>query len=751
MDRAWVVSLLLVLVVTPAGAEWTQLRAEGERTGAAGLAATPWDVIGQGQLPAPEYPWAFTTSPGLVAVGEAHMGVLWSVADRVSCILVTVEIPAASRWNVEQQTLEHCRNGHLIGYHAPDNLLILCSEGPAEAPILQARNASTGQLVWSASPGSFPGIHTAESWTCRGGALDEDGPSVVVAYAGWSNGRPTEAVAARHLVTTGGPRDIVALPAKQFMANQLGLAAAEPGLVEDTFPAEVVGTFHPLAVTLVQGGFVVTGHYCNSTCTDPETPDSNPVVEGALVAAAAWVGPDGTLAGTALAQPLEPAGVRSAAGSRWSASAFGESHLLMGANVLTIDPASAEPIRQSPSPMRENTAGQVTLAAPLAVDNLLILPGYRRVAAMDLNGDAAWTRPWGLDQQGVAVEDILVTAAGRLWVLASYPAGDTRALMASQLDAQTGREIQRLPLHAYGGIQANPTRMAKWVPLNETALLAVDDVGSVSFVAATLQPQHLQVSQRYPQPGDEVHATVPGMANATRLLVNWGDGSLQEFAPASRIGHRYEDAGARQIVLTRVLADGTTQTHTTLVDVGGTPPPRLSFIQEAFAPENQDMTWGVIGIAIALGGTALAVVRNQRRRSTLGRHLRALEAIRAGNQDSPLAGMDDLDAYERTMEQHLSSGRLDDAQFHALELRATRLQRAFRRSFLAPFHGRLDPRFERLVEAALEDGVVSDSEHALLLDAIAQQKDLGDEDRQKLARLVDARHRPATKQPTARS
>ncbi len=200
---------------------------------------------------------------------------------------------------------------------------------------------------------------------------------------------------------------------------------------------------------------------------------------------------------------------------------------------------------------------------------------------------------------------------------------------------------------------------------------------------ASLKP-HAEISDSTPAVGEEVQVdlsgTDPGVfGGATRYRAIWGDGAQTPWQPEPVLNHAYMDGG--DVTARLIAGNDANQTASTLVtfSVGATEP---NMIETAFARENQDLTFGILGILVALTGGVIGVGRRYRKRSRLQEELEALEAGFEETKSNPgecEAFLDNRKARARSL---LLDAVLTEEQFGVIESRVAELHRELRTTVL---------------------------------------------------------------------
>ncbi|HEX9767068.1 MAG TPA: hypothetical protein VGA36_09915, partial [Nitriliruptorales bacterium] len=174
-----------------------------------------------------------------------------------------------------------------------------------------------------------------------------------------------------------------------------------------------------------------------------------------------------------------------------------------------------------------------------------------------------------------------------------------------------------------------------------------------------------------------------------------------------------------------------------VVSVGGSAPPEATFLEQAFARENQDLTFGLLGLFVAVTGGAIAVSRQRLHKNRLQRELRAVNEVFVRLQDRPAACEAALNERRARIQNLLADGELDENQFHVLDRRLEELHRQIR-------VGTLDRRFQFLphgmvltLKDMLADGKITAWEHEHLVEALKRDTLMTDDQKRKLRDLID--------------
>lgn len=226
--------------------------------------------------------------------------------------------------------------------------------------------------------------------------------------------------------------------------------------------------------------------------------------------------------------------------------------------------------------------------------------------------------------------------------------------------------------------------------------------------------------ERFPPVGENVTLdlsdTEPGaFGPATRYRVDWGDGTVDGWQDSPTFRHAYDEPGNHTARL--MVGNDANQTAITFVTmrVGQTEP---NFIETAFKQENQEMTFGILGIAMALGGGLIGVARRYRERSRLQEELDAIDALFEETKHRPAeceAQLTERKAHARGL---LTDGYLTEEQFGVIENRIEELKRELRLGAVEQEFAFLPYSLVTALREMLEDGRVTRMEKDGFLTAL---------------------------------
>ncbi len=730
MRTATAVLLLGALLMTPAAsAAWTQHRGGPGSPGVVALDDAPLDVLGVHELPDPDAQLD-ERGPGIVATPDGLVGLFAVRGGNGGYLLMRLGgLPGLSYEPVFD--VDHSDDGStLIGYVPALDALLLCLNGSVDDDVLVALDASTGRTVWGISPtppvGSTPGatagvVDDVAAWRCDHAGIDEATDEIFILF-----GDDTQQHIEAHDLTTGELLWSAAVPATTYDASEV--------LELDLAPSRTGGTAYLYgSLTLSTTGLALHGFR-----------------QGALgegEAVIAWLDRDGGIAGGTTAKSVcSPGAVpisRPGGGPRMvdasvspAASGVRIAHVMCDGLVI-IDPEQREP-----TVVRLESATTESEMAPVAWSReWLVAPTDRAVhvlrASQPTGGQRVWS-PGGssqIDDVVIADEDAYLTVSAQ----GSNPLiteGISVSFQSSlvRLDLEAGQMTQRLDLPVEeNGFSLTPWEggLLAWHPEGPIIVLGEAPAGTVPGLA---------VSSSYPAVRETVTLTpsAPDPVSPVAWTVAWGDGLVETFQPGETIERSFDQERDLTVRLTAVHEDGTTATAETVLHVGGTPPQDLNALQTAFAPENQDMTFGVLGILVAVIGGLIALGRRRRSRGILQRELEAIDrAVELAGQDPSQqeAVLQERRAHVKGL---LVDGALDEAQFVVLERHIDELAQGLRVGLLEEELPFLPIGMARALQSMLSDGRISAWERDRFLDGLEAETRLSGEEKDAVRGLIEA-------------
>ncbi|MHB8605646.1 MAG: outer membrane protein assembly factor BamB family protein [Thermoplasmatota archaeon] len=310
--------------------------------------------------------------------------------------------------------------------------------------------------------------------------------------------------------------------------------------------------------------------------------------------------------------------------------------------------------------------------------------------------------------------DGVIVAGSTVYALAerAYGGNLSREGVLYALDFQDGRVLWRHELPSLTKDGYTSTRQMFSVSDHLLAVGGIDGTLTLFGTTAACLVASVDAASLYPEPGKpftvDLSKTAPGIggpANAYR--VDWGDGGSAGWQPSAKLTHTYATAG--DAVAHFVVRNAANQTASQMVTfhVGASPPQQLTALQVAFAPENQNLTFFVIGVVLTAVGALFGLLRLRHRRSRLAREIKAVDDVYARTRDNPTECEAALAHRKARAHELLFEGKLEDGHVGILENHIDQLARTVRLS-------QLDGRFDFLphgmvktLQKMLADGEIS--------------------------------------------
>lgn len=251
-----------------------------------------------------------------------------------------------------------------------------------------------------------------------------------------------------------------------------------------------------------------------------------------------------------------------------------------------------------------------------------------------------------------------------------------------------------------------------------------------------------EVPSAYPAPGEAVEVDLSGstagvQGPVTRFKAIWGDGHQTPWQSEPVMTHVFEQRG--NVTARFVVGNEANQTNSTTqtFHVGGQVPTEPNLLETAFQRENQDMTFGVLGIVLAVGGGAVGVARRHRKRSRLQDELDAVEEAYEETKDRPLECEAQLTERKTHARGLLLDGELDQEQFRVVEDRIEELLRELRLEAVEAFDF-LPHRLVTALREVVEDGQVTETEKEGVLAMLEDDDALTGEYKERVRAKIDA-------------
>lgn len=356
-----------------------------------------------------------------------------------------------------------------------------------------------------------------------------------------------------------------------------------------------------------------------------------------------------------------------------------------------------------------------------------------------VTGDILWQRTLLEDELAYSVIPVLVSE--RIAYVPTFQRGTSEGNRVGYeaIDLVTGarrwlwqHNVSVGPTGGFGNFPAHSDGLIVWSGWD--GILNV--VGTTN---ASIAPPAVP-SGEYPGVGETVTVDLSGgrpgaFGAATRYRADWGDGTLTDWQAEPVLEHAYRAPG--DVTARFQVGNDANQTASTFATyhVGA---PRPNVISKAFEPDNQDLTFGVLGVLLAVAGGGIGLLRVQRRRNRLTRELEAIEEGFAATRERPNACSAFLDERRARARSLLLDGKLDEGQFHLLEKRVDELSGQVRMAHLEDRFSFLPLGLVRQLERALADGRLSGWERSALLQAVASDATMTAEHKDKVRALVDS-------------
>lgn len=697
--------VLALLLLTPAAAAWEQYRGGSDRNGRLLLPAGPLDVVAVGHFPEG---WMTRYANGAPSVTTPH-GVFYLLLHADGrCELALMRDPLALA--VEELPLEGCTNGGmLLAYDAAQDLLFVCVTGEPSSKQLRALDARTLEMRWGVSAQGFGSASQPALWECQGGGFDPSTRELIVPfYAIGALEATTESRLASVDVRSGTLNWLREIPgASARTASGVGGLPEPVPAVSDT----------PRTVTITENGIVLMSVH---------------TAFARFSASMKMFDREGRPTHASLAS--SGAGLANIA-SHYAVGRGALAMLVYSNSLVLVNPQLGTVVQSAPLQSADSSTVYIWYPVGAWTADRIVVGLPHSVSAYEPGSLAlSWTYTEG---QNWEMREIVSSNRGETMLLMGRV--DTGEAQVVVLDTATGALQQRLPL-PFPAIDSGDGTWDGHIEVlpGEGILVSARD-GAVAFLAESDPAMRPSVSPTtsYPAIGEEVELSVSMPPDAAAVLVRWGDGEPETLEPGAPLRHSYARAGDVMYAITVVHADGRTGSTVGVLHVGATPPPELTALQTAFAPENQNLTFGVLGIVITILGAAVTIGRHRRRFARLERELSAVEEIRMLSTNDPRGAVLSLKAYRDKLPEDLARRRIDDSQYQILDIRSGRLLKVLRTRMLGPFDTRLSPRYHRLLDAAFEDAILHPNERDALVAALEHEERLDAEACGEIRRILD--------------
>lgn len=307
-------------------------------------------------------------------------------------------------------------------------------------------------------------------------------------------------------------------------------------------------------------------------------------------------------------------------------------------------------------------------------------------------------------------------------------------------DLETGDRLWRwtdIPAVGYeGGINFSPSKLAHGPGV---ALISAKD-GTVHVIGrtqASLGEPDVD-TERYPAPGEQVTIDASGaepgaFGEATRYMVDWGDGTVTGWQESPMFTHTYNETSEHEAQVYAGNAANQTSSTVVTMNVGGEEP---SWVGDQFQ-HHQDRTYGVLGLAVAVTGGAIGVARRYRERSRLQEELEALEdgfEDTRGNVGECEALLETRKARARSL---VLDGVLTEEQFGVIESRIGELRSQLRTELLDERLQFLPHGMVQSLKGMLADGEISAWEQDTFERLLEEDETLNEAQRETVRRLLE--------------
>lgn len=744
MARFGVLLAAILLAASPGSASrWDQEGGDSARSGVVDLPAGDLDVVASFDLADSQQ----VLSDGMgayVATPHGLIGLRLTVVEQTSSDIPVTNtdrpFSGCEFLRLDMATLQievlgggfACPSGaHLTAYDAVADELLVAVDGLPGEELLQAFRAGDGSKSWGYAPPLLPASAPPNPGTNQAdfimvGAWDSVSR---ILYAGFGEQSSGENLIVA--LQVDGRRE---LWKRSITAADLRGGPAEATPVKDLLGQTAgAGRFAPAWITLTTTGLVVTGSVSGEVggwTSGMVFLDLDGNVRGRLVAgesAAQEMAREGGIPGTVQHATNPAAAFRNLAAFRYANQ------------ILMVDPLTGVVVNMDNLPMYPGTSRQ---APPAWGRDHLLFPSTRSAVIYSSNGGerlAEWISPSTGTVAGIVLED-----GGSAYALVSKNTAEGLQAIVHRFDPATGMNQQDLRI--VGSLQAPTSSFQAW---RDQQLVQMPDASglfmwSESGVAAVLRVRvaaerpALEVDDPYAAIGSAIHPLVswPAGGGLESVSIAWGDGVTEELAPGDQPSRVYPLRGDYTIRVTGNYQDGTTATGSLVVHPGMPRPAELNFLQTAFAPENQNLTFGVLGLVLTLLGGLIAVLARQRRKSQIADGLIVLDSIKDQGRKDPVGAIGRLAPFRADLRRRLAAGRLDDSQYSALELDVRELLQLLRQRLLAGIGSSLSAAFLDALDVALQDGRLEPAERKALATGLAHERGLPRTDRQRLAGLI---------------
>ncbi len=338
----------------------------------------------------------------------------------------------------------------------------------------------------------------------------------------------------------------------------------------------------------------------------------------------------------------------------------------------------------------------------------------------------------------------IILADETLYAAAEWRHGNGTSIYA--VDAETGDILWRKPIPSDPAIaEQKPWRLFHYISVADGLLVAAGGDGTLWVLGetdASIAPA-VKVSSAYPGPGEEVDVDLSGsgpglQGNVTRYKADWGDGNTTGWQTDPVLTYAYTAPGDRTARFWVGNDANQTSSVTHTFHVGQEAPTEPNMVETAFARENQDLTFGVLGILVAVTGGAIGVARRYRERSRLQEELEAIEHLFEATRDRPAECEAQLTERKAHCRGLLTDGYLTEEQFQVVQTRVEELKQELRRGAVEDEFAFLPHGLVREAREMLHDGRVTSLEARAFLTALEESEVVTDEQRALVRDRIEA-------------
>jgi outer membrane protein assembly factor BamB len=418
------------------------------------------------------------------------------------------------------------------------------------------------------------------------------------------------------------------------------------------------------------------------------------------------------------------------------------------ANLTAVNPASGAPLWQRSVGVDDSTGGSNGAEGALAYDGAMLYETTpQTVYAFEARqGTEAWppvslprssTEHWSREALMVTSTSLLAVAYNDGAEQAPNPT-DGRYVAAYSYDKRTGAEEWRDQFNISAGMSIlNPVEAA----LGDGLLVLFMADGTVAAIGTTSASIGVNPLASTPYPPVGAPLTVdlsrgsPGEDGpATSYAVDWGDGTRTPWQTSPQIVHTFNASGD---IVARFLARNAAGQESSSVQTFHVGAPAPNFISVAFEPQNQNVTFFVLGLAITLAGALFGVARGQMRSRRFRQEMTLLERNFEETRDIPEACEGKLSDHGARARALATGGRIGEGQAALLVARVDELRKMLRLAEIDQGLHFLPYRLVLNLREMLADGRITSLEREHFVAALAADPLLLPEQKERVQALVD--------------